>query len=261
VAGTAKVGNRVNLVTRWQAVEYVTAQNLERRALARLDAIMVVPGAVGAWRRQALADVGGFPVDTLAEDQDLTIAVQRAGWRVANDVEAVAWTEAPQTLRALAKQRFRWAFGTLQCLWKHRGTLREGRPRGLARIGMPQAWTFQMLFSLVSPMIDLALLFSIVMTWGRVSQHGWAQTHTDLGRMAFFWVLFVAVDLICGWLAFRMDKREKSFPGLLLIAQRFVYRQLMYWVVLKAVSAAIRGHWVGWGRLERTGRAEAPLIA
>ncbi len=261
VAGTARVGNRVNLVTRWQAVEYVTAQNLERRALAGLDAIMVVPGAVGAWRRKALAEVGGFPVDTLAEDQDLTIAVQRAGWRVANDVEAVAWTEAPQSLRALAKQRFRWAFGTLQCLWKHRRALRDGRPRGLAWIGMPQAWTFQMLFSLVSPMIDLALLFSIVMTWGRVSQHGWAQTHTDLGKMAFFWALFVTVDLICGWLAFRMDEREKRFPGLLLIAQRFVYRQLMYWVVLKAVAAAIRGHRVGWGKLERTGRAEAPVNA
>lgn len=261
VAGYAKVGNKVNLVTRWQAVEYVTAQNLERRALAGLDAIMVVPGAVGAWRRQALADVGGFPVDTLAEDQDLTIAVQRAGWRVANDVEAVAWTESPQSLGALARQRFRWAFGTLQCLWKHRRTLREGRPRGLARIGMPQAWTFQMLFSLISPMIDLALLFSIVMTWGRVSQHGWAQTHTDLGKMAFFWALFVTVDLICGWIAFRMDKRERRFPGLLLIAQRFVYRQLMYWVVMKAVSAAIRGRWVGWGKLERTGRAEAPATA
>jgi cellulose synthase/poly-beta-1,6-N-acetylglucosamine synthase-like glycosyltransferase/peptidoglycan/xylan/chitin deacetylase (PgdA/CDA1 family)/spore germination protein YaaH len=261
VAGYAKVGNKVNLVTRWQAVEYVTAQNLERRALAHLDAIMVVPGAVGAWRRQALADVGGFPVDTLAEDQDLTIAVQRAGWRIANDVEAVAWTEAPQSFGALAKQRFRWAFGTLQCLWKHRRALREGRPRGLARIGMPQAWTFQMLFSLISPMIDLALLFSIVMTWGRVSQHGWAQTHSDLGKMAFFWALFVTVDLICGWIAFRMDKREERFPGLLLVAQRFVYRQLMYWVVMKAVSAAIRGRWVGWGKLERTGRAEAPAIA
>ncbi len=261
VAGNAKVGNRVNLVTRWQAVEYVTAQNLERRALARLNAIMVVPGAVGAWRRKALEDVGGFPVDTLAEDQDLTIAVQRAGWRVANDVEAVAWTESPQSLRTLAQQRFRWAFGTLQCLWKHRRALRDGKPRGLARIGMPQAWAFQVLFSLISPMIDLALLFSLVMTWGRVSQHGWAQTHSDLGRMAFFWILFVTVDLVCGWLAFRMDKRERRFPGLLLIAQRFVYRQLMYWVVLKAVSAAIRGRWVGWGKLERTGRAEAPATA
>jgi cellulose synthase/poly-beta-1,6-N-acetylglucosamine synthase-like glycosyltransferase/peptidoglycan/xylan/chitin deacetylase (PgdA/CDA1 family)/spore germination protein YaaH len=261
VAGSARVGNRINLVTRWQAIEYVTAQNLERRALAGLGAIMVVPGAVGAWRRVALDAVGGFPVDTLAEDQDLTIAVQRAGWRIANDADAVAWTEAPQSFRALARQRFRWSFGTLQCLWKHRGALREGRPRGLAWIGIPQAWLFQILFPLVSPMIDLALVFSIVMTWGRVQQHGWAQTHTDLGWMAGFWLLFVSVDLLCGWVAFRMDRREKRFPAFLLIAQRFVYRQLMYWVVIKAVSAALRGHWVGWGKLERTGRATAPAHA
>ena len=180
-------------------------RTLERRALAGLGAIMVVPGAVGAWRRAALDAVGGFPTDTLAEDQDLTIAIQRAGWRVANDPEAVAWTEAPQSLGSLARQRFRWAFGTLQCLWKHRAVLREGRPRGLARIGMPQAWLFQILFSLVSPMIDLALLLSIVTTWGRVAQHGWAQTHSDVGEMAFFWLLFAAVDLACGWIAFRMD--------------------------------------------------------
>jgi len=261
VAGNAKVGNRVNLVTRWQAIEYVTAQNLERRALAGLGAIMVVPGAVGAWRRAALDDVGGFPVDTLAEDQDLTIAIQRAGWRVANDAEAIAWTEAPQGFRALAKQRFRWSFGTLQCLWKHGAALREGRPRGLAWIGIPQAWLFQILFSLVSPMIDLALVFSIFMTWGRVQQHGWAQTHSDLGWMAFFWLLFVTVDLLCGWIAFRMDRREQGFPAFLLIAQRFVYRQLMYWVVIKAVSAALRGRWVGWGKLERTGRSAAPVAA
>jgi cellulose synthase/poly-beta-1,6-N-acetylglucosamine synthase-like glycosyltransferase len=258
VAGNAKVGNRVNLVTRWQAVEYVTAQNLERRALARLGAIMVVPGAVGAWRRAALDRVGGFPVETLAEDQDLTIAVQRAGWRIANDPEAIAWTEAPQSFRALARQRFRWAFGTLQCLWKHRAILRERKPRGLALIGLPQAWLFQIAFSLVSPVIDLAFLFSLVMTWGRVRQHGWAQTQTDLGWMAFFWTLFVAIDLACGWAAFRMDTRERRFPAFLLVAQRFVYRQLMYWVVLKAVGAALRGRWVGWGKLERTGRVAAP---
>ncbi|MEA3001075.1 MAG: peptidoglycan-N-acetylglucosamine deacetylase [Sphingomonadales bacterium] len=261
VAGNAKVGNKVNLVTRWQAVEYVTAQNLERRALARLGAIMVVPGAVGAWRRAALDAVGGFPVDTLAEDQDLTIAVQRAGWRIANDADAVAWTEAPQTLRGLARQRFRWAFGTLQCLWKHRAVLTQGSPKGLARIGMPQAWLFQIFFSIVSPLIDLALLLSLAATVGRVEQHGWAQTHTDLFRMAAYWIVFVAIDLASGLVAYRMDVRERRFPAMLLIAQRFVYRQLMYWVVIRAVAAALHGRWVGWGKLERTGRATAPSAA
>lgn len=257
VAGNAKVGNRVNLVTRWQAVEYVTAQNLERRALTRFDAIMVVPGAVGAWRREALDDVGGYPEDTLAEDQDLTIAIQRKGWKIAYDEDAVAWTEAPETFRALAKQRFRWSFGTLQCLWKHRAILRKGRPTGLAMIGVPQAWLFQIAFAVVSPLIDLALLVSIAGTVLRVMQHGWAQTQTDVLRMGAYWLAFTTVDLLCGWIAYRLDVREKRFPAFLLLAQRFIYRQLMYSVVIRAVGAALAGLGIGWGKLERTGRVIA----
>lgn len=256
VAGNAKVGNRVNLVTRWQAVEYVTAQNVERRALAAFDAITVVPGAVGAWRRAALDDVGGYPEDTLAEDQDLTIAIQRAGWRVAYDADAVAWTEAPETLRALGRQRYRWAFGTLQCLWKHRAILRTRTPAGLALVGLPQAWLFQILFAVISPVIDLALVLAIAGTAVAVHQHGWAQTESDVLRMALYWLVFTAVDVACGWIAYRLEPRERHFPALLLVAQRIVYRQLMYGVVLRAVAAAIGGLWVGWGKLERSGRVE-----
>ncbi len=260
VAGNAKVGNRVNLVTKWQAVEYVTAQNIERRALTRFDAIMVVPGAVGAWRRAALETVGGFPEDTMAEDQDLTIAIQRAGWSVAYDEDAVAWTEAPETLRALGKQRFRWAFGTLQCLWKHRAILRTRKPGGLAYVGMPQAWLFQILFALISPLIDLALAISIVGTTVRVAQHGVAQTQTDLLRMALFWGAFSTIDLVCGFVAARLDPREKRFHPFLLLSQRFVYRQLMYGVVIRAVGAALSGLGVGWGKLERSGRVSNPAL-
>ena len=261
VAGNAKVGNRVNLVTRWQAVEYVTAQNVERRALARFDAITVVPGAVGAWRRAALDSVGGYPEDTLAEDQDLTIAIQRQGWKVAYDEQAVSWTEAPETFRALSKQRFRWSFGTLQCLWKHRAVLRKRRPSGLALVGMPQAWLFQIVFAVISPLIDLALAISIGGTIVRVLQHGWAQTQTDVLRMATYWAAFTAVDLACGLVAYRLDVRGEKFRPLLLLAQRFVYRQLMYSVVIRAVAAAMAGMAQGWGKLERTGRVSAPLSA
>jgi len=254
VAGDARVGNRVNLVTRWQAIEYITAQNLERRALAGFDAMTVVPGAVGAWRRSALDAVGGYPEDTLAEDQDLTIAIQRAGWRVTYDPQAIAWTEAPETFRALAKQRFRWAFGTLQCLWKHRGILRARKPSGLALVGLPQAWLFQILFAAISPLIDLALLLSIVGTVLRIAQHGWAQTSGDVGTMALYWAAFTAIDAACGWIGYRLDGHGLRFPALLLIAQRLVYRQIMYGVVLRAIGAAIGGWTVGWGKLERTGR-------
>ncbi|MFM7029334.1 MAG: glycosyltransferase [Chakrabartia sp.] len=254
VAGNAMVGNQVNLVTRWQGVEYVTAQNLERRALTRFDAVTVVPGAVGAWRRAALDDVGGYPLDTLAEDQDLTIAIQRQGWRIALDTEAVAWTEAPESFAALSKQRFRWAYGTLQCLWKHRAVLRRGQPLGLAIVGLPQAWLFQILFAVISPVIDLALFTSIFATAIRIHDHGWAQTQSDVLRMAWYWIAFVSIDLLCGWIAYRLEPRASRFPAFLLIAQRFVYRQIMYFVVLKAIGKAITGPWVGWGKLERSGR-------
>jgi len=257
VAGNAKVGNRVNLVTRWQAIEYVTAQNLERRALSRFDAIMVVPGAIGAWRRAALDDVGGYPVDTLAEDQDLTIAIQRRGWTVGYDPDAIAWTEAPEGFRSLARQRYRWAFGTLQCLWKHRGIVRARQPAGLAFVGIPQAWIFQIGFALVSPLIDLALVVSFIATLVRIHQHGWDQTQSDVLRMGVYWLAFTAIDALCGWIAYGLERRERHYPALLLIAQRFVYRQIMYWVVIRAVASALRGPWVGWGKLERSGRVEA----
>ena len=261
VAGNAKVGNRHNLVTKWQAIEYVTAQNLERRALDQLSAITVVPGAVGAWRRSALDSVGGYPVDTLAEDQDLTIAIQRKGWLVAYDIEAVAWTEAPETFRALAKQRFRWAFGTLQCLWKHGAIVRARKPLGLAVIGLPQAWVFQIAFACISPIIDLALVANVITTTVRVYQHGWAQTQSDVLVMGAFWLAFTSIDALSGWIAYRLEPRRQHYPMFLLIAQRFVYRQLMYSVVLRAVNAALTGPSVGWGKLERTGRSEVGTAA
>ncbi|QDZ08029.1 glycosyltransferase [Sphingomonas panacisoli] len=257
VAGNAKVGNRVNLVTRWQALEYVTAQNLERRALSSLNAMMVVPGAVGAWRLAAIREVGGYPHDTLAEDQDLTIAIQRAGWRVTYDQYAVAWTESPESFAGLAKQRFRWAYGTLQCLWKHGRIMRTGRPRGLAWIGVPQAIVFQVLLAAISPIIDLALIVSMITTWFAIEAHGWAQTQTSLDKMLAYWLVFTAIDLLSAIVAFALERREKWRLLWLLIPQRIGYRQIMYYVVLKAITQALRGPSVGWGKLQRTGRVQA----
>jgi cellulose synthase/poly-beta-1,6-N-acetylglucosamine synthase-like glycosyltransferase/peptidoglycan/xylan/chitin deacetylase (PgdA/CDA1 family)/spore germination protein YaaH len=256
VAGNAKVGNRMNIVTKWQALEYITAQNLERRALARLGAMSVVPGAVGAWRKQAILEVGGYPPDTLAEDQDLTIAVQRAGWSVAYDQSAVAWTEAPQSLAQLARQRFRWAFGTIQCVWKHKRVMADGWPRGLAFVGLPQTILFQLLFALVSPIIDLALVWNIFSTVSSIHEHGYTAVKGDLQLVALFWILFAAIDLTAGLIAFALERRENWRLMLWLIPQRFGYRQVMYYVVIKAVIQALRGPRVGWSKIARSGRVE-----
>ena len=254
VAGNAKVGNRINIITKWQALEYITAQNLERRALARLSAMTVVPGAVGAWRRRAILDVGGYPPETLAEDQDLTIAIQRAGWRVTYDQSAIAWTEAPQTLLQLARQRFRWAFGTIQCVWKHKRVIATGRPLGLAFLGLPQAIVFQLLFALVSPIIDLALIVSIFSTIMSIEEHGYTAMSGDLQRIGLFWLLFMAIDVTVALIAIALERREDWALMAWLIPQRFVYRQTMYYVVIKALVQALRGPRVGWSSIARSGQ-------
>lgn len=253
VAGNAKVGNRINLVTRWQAVEYVTAQNLERRALTGFDAITVVPGAVGAWRRKALDDVGGYPENTLAEDQDLTIAIQRRGWRVAYDEDAIAWTEAPETFRALAKQRFRWSFGTLQCLWKHRAGLFDAKRPVLGFVALPQIWLFQILLTVVAPLVDLAVVWSLAAGLYGLVSHPVEWSADDILRPLLYWAAFILLDLSAGVLGMALERKAPWADLAWLPAQRFGYRQLMYYVVLKSVASAIQGARVGWGRLERRG--------
>jgi cellulose synthase/poly-beta-1,6-N-acetylglucosamine synthase-like glycosyltransferase/peptidoglycan/xylan/chitin deacetylase (PgdA/CDA1 family) len=251
VAGNAKVGNRINLITRWQALEYITAQNLERRALAALDTITVVPGAVGAWRHSALMQLGGFPTDTLAEDQDLTIAIQKAGYRAIFDAEAVAWTEAPDTVRGLAKQRFRWSFGTLQCLWKHADVTFRPRYGALGLIALPQAWLFQIVLGLISPFVDLMLIAQLIAVGSDYLAHGDQFDPTHLKLTLFYYALFVVVDLATAVVAFSFEKRENWRLLWWLVLQRFGYRQLLYYVLARSVSKAAKGHFVGWGKLER----------
>jgi cellulose synthase/poly-beta-1,6-N-acetylglucosamine synthase-like glycosyltransferase len=251
VAGNAKVGNRINLITRWQALEYITAQNLERRALAALDTITVVPGAVGAWRRSALLALGGFPTDTLAEDQDLTIALQKAGHRAIFDADAVAWTEAPDTVAGLAKQRFRWSFGTLQCLWKHADVTLRPRYRALGLVALPQAWLFQILLGLVSPFVDLLLIVQVIAVTSDVLQHGGQYDATHLKVTLFYYAVFIAVDYMTAVVAFMFEKRENWRLLWWLALQRFGYRQLLYYVLAKSVMNAAKGHFVGWGKLDR----------
>ena len=255
VAGNALVGNRRNLITRWQALEYVTAQNLERRALAALGAVTVVPGAVGAWRREALATLGGYPADTLAEDQDLTIAVQRAGWRVEFDPDARAYTEAPDTVGGLLTQRFRWSFGTLQCIWKHRPALFDVRRPVLGFIALPQIWLFQILLTAVAPLVDLAIVSSLVSAIYAWAFHPVEWSPDDLAQPVFYWAAFIFLDLSAGALAMTLERRAPWGDLIWLPIQRFGYRQLMYSVVVRSIDAALHGGLVRWGKLERKATA------
>jgi len=256
VAGNAKVGNRINLVTRWQALEYVTSQNLDRRAFSTLNCITVVPGAVGAWRRGLVERAGGFSSDTLAEDQDLTLRVRRLGYEVGYEEDAVAWTEAPDTMRGLRKQRFRWSFGTLQCMWKHRGALLRPRYRALGFVAMPNVWVFQILCPLISPLMDLMFVWTFVAAALERLEHPTQPAVSNFGQVAFYYALFLAVDWASAAFAFALEKREQWSLLWWLFLQRFGYRQVMYIVMVRSFLSAARGVLVGWGKLERKDTVE-----
>jgi cellulose synthase/poly-beta-1,6-N-acetylglucosamine synthase-like glycosyltransferase len=258
VAGNAKVGNRVNLVTRWQAAEYITSQNLDRRAWSLLNCITVVPGAVGAWHKGIVQRVGGFRHDTLAEDQDLTIAIRRAGYRIAYAEEAIAYTEAPDTLPGLARQRFRWSFGTLQCAWKHRDALFRRREGTLGMIALPQTWLYQLLLTAISPLADVLFLWSLVSVWITRVEHGAQYAAVGMEKVLILSAVFLFVDWLAAAAAMVIEPGEDRSLLWLIALQRFAYRQVMYWVVVKSLVAALRGRVVGWGKLERKATVEVP---
>ncbi|NUQ19920.1 MAG: glycosyltransferase family 2 protein, partial [Gemmatimonadaceae bacterium] len=241
-----------------QALEYVTSQNLDRRAFALLDCITVVPGAVGAWRRSLVLDSGGFSDDTLAEDQDLTLAIRRGGHTVAYADDAIAYTEAPETLAGLAKQRFRWSFGTLQCMWKHRDALFRARYGTLGWVAMPNVWLFQLLFAALSPLADLLFVWSLFSVWLVRQEHGATYALTNLEQVLTLYAIFLLVDWAASVVAYLAEPGEDKRLTWLVFLQRFAYRQVMYWVVVRSFVAAIRGHVVGWGKLERTATVQRP---
>ncbi len=253
VAGNAKVGNRVNLLSDLQALEYITSQNLDRRAFGLLNAITVVPGAVGAWRRESILAAGGFSDDTLAEDADLTMAILRRGYVIEYDDEAVALTEVPEKIRAFLKQRFRWMFGTFQCAWKHRDTAFRRKYGSLGLVALPNIFIFQIFFPLVSPLLDLVALASFLFSLWQKSQHPLDYSNANFLHILFYYALFLFLDFLTAAIAFALEKREDWRLILLLIPQRLFYRQLMYYVAIKSVITAIRGRLVGWGKLERRG--------
>ena len=255
VAGNAKVGNRVNLWTRWQALEYITSQNFERRALNVLGAVSVVPGAIGAWRISAVREAGGFHTDTVAEDADLTMALLRRGYRVEYDDLALAYTEAPLNANGLMRQRFRWSFGILQSVWKHRAAF--ARKGVLGWVALPNIVIFQILLPLVSPFIDL--MFAVGALWYFVQKH-FHPDSTDpasFQRLVVFFAVFLVIDFLTSALAFALERRQpeaKEDTWLLsqVWLQRFAYRQLFSVVLLKTLKRAIEGQRFAWDKLERT---------
>lgn len=237
VSGHARVGNPRTFIARCQSLEYICGFNLDRRAYHQLNAITVVPGAVSALRRSGVLAAGGISTDTLAEDTDLTLALHRARFHVAYAPSAVAWTEAPESVRALIRQRFRWAFGTLQCLWKHRDMVFNPHFGALGWFSLPSIWFFQILLVAISPLVDFLLVCSLFLGMG--------------DAIYTYFLTFLLMDLLLAGLACHMEG-ERLRSALRIVPMRFIYRPLLSWVIWKSIVKAVQGAWVTWGKLDRT---------
>lgn len=245
VAGNVKVGNRVNLLTNWQSIEYITSQNFDRRAFDILNAIMVIPGAIGAFRRDAIIEVGGFDTDTLAEDCDLTMRLLRNGYVIHCCNEALAFTEAPETMNMLLRQRLRWSFGIMQSFWKHRKMMFKKEHKNMSWILLPHQMIFQLFLPLMSPVVDIIFLVSIFMP--------------KASLLIIFYFAYFVLDLIISLMAFKFDGEKFRFKYIFyLFIQRILYRQLLWYVLMKSYLRAIKGELAAWGILKRTGNTNEP---
>ncbi|MFI7500620.1 bifunctional polysaccharide deacetylase/glycosyltransferase family 2 protein [Streptomyces sp. NPDC049687] len=244
VAGNAKVGNRNTVIGAWQHIEYVMGFNLDRRMYDLLRCMPTIPGAIGAFRRDAVLEVGGMSEDTLAEDTDITIAMHRAGRRVVYQEHAKAWTEAPGSLKQLWSQRYRWSYGTMQALWKHRKSLTDKGPSGrFGRVGMPLVVLFQIITPVFAPLIDVFTLYSMIFI--------------DFQAALLAWLAVLGVQLGCAAYAFRLDGERYRYLWMMPL-QQLAYRQMMYLVLIHSCVTALTGGRLRWQKLKRTGEVGTP---
>jgi cellulose synthase/poly-beta-1,6-N-acetylglucosamine synthase-like glycosyltransferase/peptidoglycan/xylan/chitin deacetylase (PgdA/CDA1 family)/spore germination protein YaaH len=260
VAGNAKVGNRVNLWTRWQALEYITSQNFERRALDLFGVVTVVPGAIGAWRTEGVRRAGGYPLNTVAEDADLTMNLLEQGYRVVYEDRSLAFTEAPIDMKGLMKQRFRWSFGTLQAIFKHRGAFTRNKAMGL--FALPNILIFQLLLPLVSPLIDIMFVAGVIHYLVDRHFHPAAASAANFEKLLVYFLGFLVIDFLTSSLAFSLEPRHQANKGdgwLLfhIWLQRFAYRQVFSIVIFKTIKRAIDGRPFSWDKLDRTAKMSA----
>lgn len=243
VAGNVRVGNTVNLLTNWQSIEYITSQNFDRRAYDFLNAIIVVPGAIGAFRKSAVNAVNGFTTDTLAEDCDLTLRLLRAGYVIRSSNDAIALTEAPESSKMFLKQRFRWSFGMMQSFWKHRDLLFTGKKLNVGWVVLPNLLIFNFIIPIFSPIVDI-LFIAGLFTY-----------NADIYILIY--LIYFLLDVVISLLAFHYDHMRFTPKKMFyFFIQRLVYRQLLFFVLLKAYLRAIKGEMATWGTQKRTGNVK-----
>jgi len=240
VAGNVKVVNRRNLWTRLQALEYIEGLNMARRAQGFMNAVNIVPGPVGLFRRDVLIALGGFDLDTFAEDADLTLKLLTSGWKIRYEPAAIAWTEAPERLVDLIQQRYRWTRGILQTLGKHRK-------------------------SFFTPLPDMPLWLSLMQMgfeatiWPAMNVYGhlfFAYVAVAFGMsemLLAWWILLTLLDLVAALATVAMEEEQLSLVPYALI-YRFFFILLIDVVKLCSTVEEALNLRMNWGKLERVGR-------
>ena len=247
VAGSVKVGNKINMLSKWQNIEYTTSQNFDRKAFAYVNAITVVPGAIGGFRKEAVIAAGGFTTDTLAEDCDITIRILKAGYKVTNEAEAIAYTEVPETLKQFMKQRFRWTFGVMQTFWKHKDALFSSESKSLGWIALPDILIFKYLIPFFTPLGDFLMVVGLLTG--------------NAAKIGKYYLVFMIVDALIAFLAFSFEKEKKWWTLFWIIPQRLIYRWLLLIILFRAFKRALKGELQNWGVLKRTGNVKDSTVA
>jgi poly-beta-1,6 N-acetyl-D-glucosamine synthase len=243
VGGNVRVANQRNWLGMHQAIEYITGLAIQRCAFAHIGCMQVISGAIGAFRKDALLEVGGYSKDTIVEDMDVTISIARAGYKVAYNKNAIAYTEAPESLRAFMKQRYRWVYGGFQVASKHADLFGKRHQRRMGTIGIPYFTIF--------PWVDVVVSAILLYGYGAVIAGG-----SPTGLIEFYTALTLMQIALMVY-ALALDKQSK-WLALLAFVYGLFYSFVISYVTVKAGINYLRGRGPTWNKLQRYGKNALP---
>ncbi len=242
VAGNVKVLNRKKFLTDLQTLEYLEGLNMPRSAQSFLKLVNIIPGPIGIFRKKAIQDAGWYSSDTFAEDADLTLKILAAGWKIYYEPMSISWTEAPDKLNQLLKQRYRWTRGILQSIRKHKKHLIN------PTINFGNSLVLWSMFyeSLIWPVMNIfANLFFIIV----------ALFYGMSNLLVFWWAGLALLDLMTALYCIAVEKEDVR-----LIPYAVVYR--LFFILLIDITKCMAtieeflGMRMTWGKLERIGVAK-----
>lgn len=236
IAGNIKVLNRTNWLTKCQALEYITSINIFRRALDVFGKGTVVPGALGAYRRQILGSGGFYDKNTLVEDFDVTLKALKSGAVVQVSSGALAYTEAPETWADLTKQRLRWYRGNFQAMWKHRDAATNPRYGFLQKLSYPYLILSMVFLPLAGIIVIISTILALLSGMGM--------------QLIYLFAFFLALQFLLSVLAIQLDEDDMK---LVLYSPFLVvdYKHFCDYIMLKSFIDVLFQRRMEWGRIKR----------